>query len=60
MTVSGTVRDNASPGTVIGTEDEVSASEVELAVGAIRSKEVYAVNGDASYDPDLPIAAGDM
>lgn len=59
VTVSGTVRDNESPATVIGTEDEVSASEVELAVGAIRSKEVYAVNGDAGYDPDLPIAAGD-
>ena len=59
VTVSGTVRDNASPGTVIGTEDEVSASEVELAVGAIRSKEVYAVNGDPGFDPDLPIAAGD-
>ena len=34
-------------------------ARVELAVGAIRSKEVYAVNGDTGYDPDLPIAAGD-
>lgn len=58
-TVSGTVRDNDDPTTVLGTEDDASSNAVELAIGAIRSKEVYALNGDVAFDPSVPIAAGD-
>ena len=59
VTVSGTVRDNLTPANILDTEDDTSGSQVELAVGAIRSKEVFAVNGDVNFDPDVPIAAGD-
>ncbi|MCY4333694.1 MAG: isopeptide-forming domain-containing fimbrial protein [Litoreibacter sp.] len=59
VTVSGTVRDNANPTTVIGSEDDTSENGIALAVGAIRSKEVYALNGNTAFDPAVPIAAGD-
>jgi len=59
VTIEATVRDNDNPATVIGTEDETSGTDVVLAIGAIRSKEVYALNGDTSFDPAVPIAAGD-
>ncbi|MEL6170166.1 MAG: isopeptide-forming domain-containing fimbrial protein [Pseudomonadota bacterium] len=59
VSVSGTVRDNTTPSSVIGTEDETSSTDVVLTVGSIRSKEVYAVNGSTSFDPNVPIAAGD-
>lgn len=60
VTVAGNIFANDDPtGPPIGSEDDTSANEVALAIGAIRSKEVYAVNGDESFDPTLPIAAGD-
>ncbi|MEL6644184.1 MAG: isopeptide-forming domain-containing fimbrial protein [Pseudomonadota bacterium] len=59
VTVEGTVRDNASPATVLGTEEETSSNEIALVTGAIESKEVYALNGSTSFDPTVPIAAGD-
>ncbi len=59
VTVSGSIRDNDTPATTIGTEDDTSANAIELEIGAIRSKEVYALNGDINYDTAVPIAAGD-
>lgn len=59
VTVAGSIRDNETPANTIGNEDDTSGTSVEIPVGAIRSKEVFAVNGDAGFDPNLPIAAGD-
>jgi fimbrial isopeptide formation D2 family protein/uncharacterized repeat protein (TIGR01451 family) len=60
VTVAGNIFDNDNPtGPPIGEEDDTSGTAVVLAIGAIRSKEVYAVNGDENFDPSLPIAAGD-
>jgi fimbrial isopeptide formation D2 family protein/uncharacterized repeat protein (TIGR01451 family) len=57
--IAATVRDNANPGTVVGTEDDTTSARIDIPFGAIRSKEVYALNGDPAFDPTLPIAAGD-
>ncbi len=57
--ITGTVRDNANPGTVVGTEDDTTSVAIDIPVGAIRSKEVYALNGNTSFNPAVPIAAGD-
>lgn len=59
VSVSGSVRDNDNPTTTTGTEDDTSGVEIAIPVGAIRSKEVYALNGDTNFDPAVPIAAGD-
>lgn len=58
VTVSGTVRNNADPTSVIGTEENNSSTEVQLPFGSIREKSVYALNG-LPPGPDTIIAAGD-
>jgi fimbrial isopeptide formation D2 family protein/uncharacterized repeat protein (TIGR01451 family) len=59
VSVEGTIRENEDPTNVIGEEDDTSGTEIAISVGAIRSKEVYAVNGDTGFDDTVPIAAGD-
>ncbi|MEO1788130.1 MAG: isopeptide-forming domain-containing fimbrial protein, partial [Pseudomonadota bacterium] len=58
VTITADVLDNTTLA-VLGTEDETSGTEVTLATGTIESKSVFAVNGSTSFDPTLPIAAGD-
>ncbi len=56
--ISGSVRDNDTPTTTIGTEENESATEVQLPFGAIREKTVYAINGVVPSG-DVVISAGD-
>ncbi len=48
--LTGTVRDNASITTTLGTEDNDSAQKFEIKYGGT-TKEVYAVNGNTSFTP---------
>ncbi|RLJ36178.1 putative repeat protein (TIGR01451 family)/fimbrial isopeptide formation D2 family protein [Litoreibacter meonggei] len=60
VTVTADVRDNADPTTRTNVAlTDVSESSVQLAVGAIREKSVYALNGNDNPPADVVIAAGD-
>ena len=58
--VRADVRDNGDPNTSTGNQiTDASESRVQLAVGQIREKSVYALNGDDNPPDDVVIAAGD-
>ncbi len=60
VTVTGNVRDNNDPNTPTANNvTDVSESSVQLEVGGIREKTVYALNGDTNPPTDVVIAAGD-
>ncbi len=61
-TMSGSVRDNASPTTVLGTEEDDSSAGFEILTGDLL-KTVYAINGtlgpnDATIDPGTGLPIG--
>ena len=56
--IDGTVRDNAAPGTVIGSEDDDTSTGTGIPVGSV-SKSIYAVNGVVPPPPGFVLAPGD-
>jgi LPXTG-site transpeptidase (sortase) family protein len=59
VTVSGTVRDNASPGTLLGgTPSDTSSTSLTVPRGSL-SKSIYAVNGSTSFSSPPPVAPDD-
>ncbi len=60
VTVRADVRDNADPTVATGNMiEDGSNSFVQMAVGQIREKTVFALNGDDNPPADIVIAAGD-
>lgn len=58
VTLSGSVRDNLSPATVLGEEEDDSASSRQIAMGTL-VKSIYAVNSDTDLSSPVEAAPGD-
>ncbi len=58
VTATGTVRDNASPGTVLGSPSDTSTASLTVPRGTL-SKSIYAVNGSTSFASPPPVAPDD-
>jgi LPXTG-site transpeptidase (sortase) family protein len=56
--IRGTVRDNASPATVLGTEEDDSGASTIIARGEVE-KSVYAVRGSTSFSIPIQVSVGD-
>jgi hypothetical protein len=58
VTATGTVRDNASPGTVLGSPSDTSSASLTVPRGTL-SKSIYAVSGSTSFSSPPPVAPDD-
>ena len=58
VVVGGTVRDNADPITVRGTEEDDSSASTTIARGEVE-KSVYAVRGSTSFSIPIQVSVGD-
>ena len=58
VVIDGTIRDNADPVTVLGTEDDDSAASTIIARGQV-DKTVYAVRGSTVFSIPIQVSVGD-